>query len=61
MTNYRIHITRGDGQTLVVESRFMGDHAAIRRAKTLAMAGDQVEVLRGLVCILETENAAAIR
>jgi hypothetical protein len=39
----------------------MGDHAAIRRAKTLAMAGDQVEVLRGLVCIFETESAAAIR
>ena len=56
MTSYQIRITRRDGQTLVVESRFMGDHAAIRRAQTLAMAGDQVEVLRGMTCIFETEG-----
>ena len=58
MTSYKILITRKDGQVLVIESRFMGDHAAIRRAKTLAMAGDQVEVRRGAVSVFGTGGAA---
>jgi hypothetical protein len=58
MTSYKILITRKDGRILVIESRFMGDHAAIRRARSLAMAGDQVEVRRGTVSVFETGGGA---
>ncbi len=60
LTSYEIRIVRQDGQVLVIESRLMGDHAAVRRARTLAIAGDQVEVWRGMVCIFETVTGAAI-
>jgi hypothetical protein len=58
VTAYEIRILRRDGQSLVIKSRFMGDHAAIRRAQTLAMAGDLVGVWRGTICVYETEAGA---
>jgi hypothetical protein len=58
---YEIHITRKDGQTLVIESRLMGDHAAVRRAQTLAMPGDLVEVWRGTVCVFESAAGQTVR
>lgn len=57
MTTYEIRIVRKDGQTLLVECRLIGDHAAIRRAQTLATEDDLVEVWRGAVCIYETAGA----
>ena len=53
MTSYEIRIVRTDGQTIVIQANLMGDHAARRRAKTLAMPGDFVEVWRGMTCIYE--------
>ncbi len=60
VTRYEIRIVRQDGQVLVIECRLLGDHAAIRRARTLAIAGDQVEVWRGMVCIFETTADASV-
>jgi len=53
VTDYNIRIKRKDGQTLLIQSRFMGDHAAVRRAQTLAMPGDLIEVWRGTVCVYD--------
>ena len=53
MTDYEIRITRRDGQSLIIDSRSMGDHAAIRRAHTLAMPSDAIEVWRGMTCVFE--------
>lgn len=60
MTSYEIRISRRDGQLLVIESRLMGDHAAVRRAQTLAATGDLVEVWRGMTCIYETASDATV-
>ena len=60
MTNYEIRILRNDGQILVIEIRLMGDHAARRRAQTLAMKGDSVEVWRGMTCIYETNAGVTV-
>ena len=60
VTTYKIRILREDGQTLLIESRFIGDHAAIRRAQTLAMPNDLVEVWCGLVCVYQTATGASI-
>jgi hypothetical protein len=60
MITYAIRIMRPDGQALVVESRFLGDHAAIRRAQTLAMEGDGLEVWRGMVCVYQTAGAPTL-
>lgn len=60
MTSYEIRISRRDGQILVIESRLIGDHAAIRRAQTLAAVGELVEVWRGMVCIYETAAGAIV-
>ena len=54
MTRYQIRIIRQDGQRLTIDARLMGDHAAIRRAKTFAMSGDLVEIWRDKTCVYET-------
>lgn len=55
MTDYEIRIVRfADQKQLVVTATVMGDHAAIRRAKMLAGAGDMVEVWRGMRCVFST-------
>ena len=58
MCDYEIRIVRSDGRQLVIETRLMGDHAAVRRAKTMALDADQVEVWRGMVCVYSTAEAA---
>jgi hypothetical protein len=58
---YEIRITRRDGQVLVIESRLMGDHAAVRRARTLVIPGDLVEVWRGTVCVFESAAGQTVR
>lgn len=59
MTDYEIRILKEDGQQLVVEVRLMGDHAAIRRARTLATT-DKLEVWRGMTCVYSTLELAAL-
>jgi hypothetical protein len=58
MHEYQIRILRSAGQPLVVSTRLMGDHAAIRKAQSLAMSGDQLEVWRGMVCVYSTAESA---
>ena len=60
MTDYEIRILRQDGQQLVIEVRLMGDHAAIRRARTLATDSDRLEVWRGMTCVYSTAESLAI-
>ena len=60
MDDYEIRILKEDGQQLVVEVRLMGDHAAIRRARTLATDSDGVEVWRGMTCVYSTLESLAI-
>lgn len=55
MTAYEIRILRStDAARLVVTANLMGDHAAVRRARMLAAASDQVEVWRGKTCVYST-------
>jgi len=56
----RIRILKEDGQQLVIEVRLMGDHAAIRRATTLATDTDRVEVWRGMTCVYSTLETLAV-
>ena len=60
MSHYEIRILKENGQQLVIEVRLMGDHAAIRRARTLATDTDRVEVWRGMVCVYSTVESLAI-
>jgi len=60
MDHYEIRILKEDGQQLVVEVRLMGDHAAIRRARTLATDADQLEVWRGMTCVYSTSESVAV-
>ena len=60
MTDYEIRILRQDGQQLVIEVRLMGDHAAIRRARTLTTDTDRVEVWRGMTCVYSTVESVSI-
>ena len=60
MNQYEIRILRQDGHQLVVEVRLMGDHAAIRRARTLAIDTDRVEVWRGMTCVYSTADSLAV-
>jgi hypothetical protein len=55
MNTYEIRIVRQSDQAqLVVTVSVMGDHAAIRRARTLAGEGDLLEVWRGMRCVFST-------
>jgi hypothetical protein len=55
MTSYEIRILRkSDNAQLLVSAKLMGDHAAVRRARLLAVDGDLVEVWRGMTCIYST-------
>lgn len=60
MNDYEIRILKDDGQQLVIEVRLMGDHAAIRRARTLATDTDRLEVWRGMTCVYSTVESLAI-
>ena len=60
MDHYEIRILKENGQQLVIEVRLMGDHAAIRRARTLATDSDRVEVWRGMTCVYSTLESLAI-
>ena len=60
MNEYEIRILKEDGQQLVIEVRLMGDHAAIRRANTLATDTDRVEVWRGMTCVYSTVESVAV-
>jgi hypothetical protein len=60
MDHYEIRILKENGQQLVIEVRLMGDHAAIRRARTLATDTDRLEVWRGMTCVYSTLEALAI-
>ena len=60
MNHYEIRILKEDGQQLVIEVRLMGDHAAIRRANTLATDTDRVEVWRGMTCVYSTWETLAV-
>ena len=57
MFTYEILILRKDGQRLVIEARLVGDHAAVRRAQTLATDEDRIEVWRGQNCVYSTLDA----
>jgi len=60
MNDYEIRILKEGGQQLVIEVRLMGDHAAIRRARTLAIDTDRVEVWRGMTCVYSTADSLAV-
>ena len=60
MNQYEIRILKENGQQLVIEVRLMGDHAAIRRARTLATDTDRVEVWRGMTCVYSTAEWVAV-
>ena len=60
MNDYEIRILKEDGQQLVIEVRLMGDHAAVRRANTLATDTDRVEVWRGMTCVYSTLESFAV-
>jgi hypothetical protein len=60
MNDYEIRILQEDGQQLVIEVRLMGDHAAVRRATTLATDTDRVEVWRGMTCVYSTVESLAV-
>lgn len=51
MNSYEIRIRRHDAAPTVFRSSHIGDHAAVRRALSLAGAGDGIEVWRGHACI----------
>lgn len=61
LASYEIRIVRSDGQMLVIPVSLMGDHAARRRAETLAMPGDYVEVWRDMACIYEAGSIATVQ
>lgn len=60
MNDYEIRILKESGQQLVIEVRLMGDHAAVRRARTLATDTDRLEVWRGMTCVYSTLEAFAV-
>lgn len=51
MSAYEIRILPPGKPIRLYAASLLGDHAAIRRAQTLAQAGDGIEVWRGLTCI----------
>jgi len=52
MNSYEIRIQRRHGLAPdIFRSSHIGDHAAVRRAHSLARAGDGIEVWRGHACI----------
>ena len=60
MTAYEIRIVRAGEDCLVHSLSLMGDHAAIRRAHSLAEEGDFIEIWRGQHCIYATQERTAL-
>jgi hypothetical protein len=56
LDNYEIRIERPGHQPYIYVSPQLSDHAAIRRAQSLAQEGDRVEVWRGLDCVYEKKD-----
>lgn len=57
MTHYEIRILRPeDTSKIAVTAQLLGDYAAIRRARMLALSSDQVEVWRDGVCVYASNN-----
>ena len=59
MMTYEIRILRSDGEILLMESKLTSDHAAIRRAQSLALPRDKVEVWREQVCVYGRADLSA--
>ncbi len=61
MDNYEIRIVKkGKAGPFFYSAPQASDHAAVRRAQSLAADGDQVEVWRGLDCIFTTTETAML-
>jgi hypothetical protein len=56
LDNYEIRIVRPGHQACIYVSPQLSDHAAIRRAQSLAQDGDCVQVWRGLDCVYEKRD-----
>lgn len=51
MQQYEIHIGKNDRNRRIYPCLQLSDHAAIRRAQSLAKSSEQVEVWRAEVCV----------
>lgn len=59
MENYEIRIVKKGSGPFIYACPHLDDHAAVRRAQSLAADGDAVEVWRGLDCVYATKEIAA--
>jgi hypothetical protein len=61
VNTYEIRILRKDDKSSAVyASSHISDHAAVRRARNLALEGDVVEVWRGAICVYSGLSEAAL-
>lgn len=60
MENYEIRIVKKGNAPVIYACPQVSDHAAIRRAQSLAGPEDQVEVWRELSCVYATREAEPI-
>jgi hypothetical protein len=56
LENYEIRIVRMGKHPVIFACPQVSDHAAVRRAQSLAQSGDEVEVWRELDCVYSTRE-----
>lgn len=59
MENYEIRFSKKTGGSVVFSSSYFSDYAAIRGARLLAEAEDEIEIWKGVSCIYHDAPSAS--